>query len=294
MLSYESMNRAALGLILMSLVSGCSSKADIPEAKCLVFTTWNSHKITTWVNDEPVLVCDSVYGGYNKPFWPMLHRGLNHIHFTAERLPREKTRVLRESSDPFHVLPTDGSTTVKLIAGSMIFRPKEVKELLVWKTTRDAETSPHWSVWSDVSFRPPLDRYDDIDGIDEKVRTQIKGFLVRLKEALKSRDLAIAGLEKADFDDIAREAGIKADVSKAFANEPYYVDVAPIEKLNIIHGKKTIMAYRPDGKPIFHAGDDPDAPIEKHKLQMFYSIEMDGLYFVMEKGKLQPLGVRRY
>jgi hypothetical protein len=281
----------------LSLLIGCSSKPDIPERQCLVVTSLNNHKITTWVNDEPVLVCDNVYSGYNKPYWMMLSRGLNRIHFTAERLPEEKTKRLQEMEDPSDIGFKDGSTTVKLIKGGFL----SPKVLLTWKTAQDEEESPHWTVMSDKAYRPPLDRFDQIEEIDDPIRDQIATFLKLLKNALEAKNPFKAGLKLTCLEALMQDGGLQFEPFKIFDTDHYYVEAAPIEKLKFIHGKKTIMVYREDGRDVFFAGDESAASdridlkgLKKGEWKTYCVIEFDALYFVMYKGKLKPLWVGPY
>jgi hypothetical protein len=269
-----------------------SQKPDISEAKCRIFVGWNNHEITAWVNDEPVWVWDDICAGSNRLFYFMLHKGINYVHFTAKRLPREKTKEFAGE------LSRDGSTTVNLrfggVFGTNSGQPYSynAKEILVWKATQNSETSPRWSVSSDTSFRPSLDRYDPVTRIDGHTRSEIKEFLVRLKEALKSKDLSKVGLKESDYNDTMKELGLEdCTLTAIYASEPYYVDVAPMEKLKIIYGKKTVMVYRSDGEPISFAGGDPNSP---RKIGYSYSFRLDAMYFVLRNGKLQPLWVRKY
>ena len=166
--------------LIILLLAGCARWADIPEAQCLVYTTLNHHAITTWVNDEPILVCDNVYNGYNKPFWLALRKGENTVHFTASRLPATATPAISE------VIPgqqDDNTTVVKIIAGG-IFHPKD---LIEWKVTKDAETSPRWTVQSGTGYRPSLEQYEDVGLVNEDMLQQITAFLERFQKALQER-----------------------------------------------------------------------------------------------------------
>ena len=66
--------------------------------------------------------------------------------------------------------------------------------------------------------------------------------------------------------------------------------VSPINELRIIHGKKTIMVYRPDGEPVYKAGPAPGKSTQGFN---FY-IMGDALYFVKKNGRLEPLWVKLY
>jgi hypothetical protein len=294
----ESMKEKMVPFVLAMLMSGflpqggecrdaSSQKPDISEVKCRIFVKSNNHKIIAWVNDEPVWVWDNVSAGSSQMFWSMLHKGINYVHFTAERFPREKTKDFASQ------LPNDGSTTIKL-RSDVLGKPYPInaKDILVWRATKNSETSPHWSVHSDTSFRPPLDRYDSVTRIDERIRSQIKESLVRFKEALKAKDLSRVGLKESNFNEIMNELGLEGcTLAAIYASEPYYVDVAPLEKLRIIHGKKTVMVYHSDGEPIYFAGRDPSLP---SKFGWSYSLKSSVMYFVLRNGKLQPLWACKY
>ncbi|MFC1498890.1 hypothetical protein ACFLS1_10540 [Verrucomicrobiota bacterium] len=275
----------ALLLIAITLV-GCGRKPDIPETKCLVFTTMNNHRVTTWVNDEPVLVCDNVWNGYNKPFWLTLRKGQNKVHFTVDRLPSEITKVIGEH-DPSN--PNDGSTTVKIIKGG-IFSPED---MIVWKTKADSEKSPYWTVHSDTAWRPSLEPYDPITAINDGTKKEIQDCLNKIQKGLDSKDLSAIGFIESDVEFLMQEIGITCSVEKdIFGLKEYEAVVSPLTELNIVSGKKTIMVYRPDGEAVFYAGLPEVAERESGK--MYYHISGDALYFVKEDGKLKPLWIKEY
>jgi hypothetical protein len=280
------MKTAAAFLVLMVVCAGCSRQPDIPEAKCLVFTNHNNHSITTWVNDEPVQVCDEVYNGYNKPFWPTLRKGENTVHFTASRLPASETKVIAELAPG---QANDGTTVVKIIAGS-IFSPKD---LIVWNVTEDTQTSPRWTVRSSKGYRPSLEQYEDVGPVDEEMRTQIAAFLERLRKALDQKDIASVGLQVSDIEFLMKEIGASVSVEEdVFGEEHYCFRVSSMSDLKVVSGRKTVMAYRPDGESVFFAGRSPDAPQESGK--MYFCLSADALYFVQNNSKLEPLWVKDY
>jgi hypothetical protein len=281
------MKNLATYVSLVTLCVGCSRRPDIPEAKCLVFTTLNNHRITTWVNDEPVLVCGSVYNGYNKPFWVTLGKGWNTVYFTAERLPSELTGVIAQQSPDGR---NDGTTTVRIIKGG-IFSPQD---LLVWQATEDEQTSPRWTVSSDKGYRPPLEAFEDIGTVDEDARKQVAAFLRRLVAALEGKDPAAVGWRETDMEFLMKEAGMTGfGVRDIFNQEHYGVTVSAMDDLKIIHGRKTIMAYRRDGGEVFFAGRSRTAPKETGT-GCYYSLGWDALYFVKRNGRLEPLWVKDY
>ena len=157
------MKKTLASLVVAVVVLGCGKKPDIPETRSSVLTTMNNHRVTTWVNDEPVLVCDNVWNAYNKPFWLTLRKGQNKVHFTAERLSSNLTKVIGEY-DPNN--SNDGSTTVKIIKGSIF----SSEDMVVWKATADSEESPRWTVNSDTPWRPSLESYETITGIDHDTK----------------------------------------------------------------------------------------------------------------------------
>jgi len=280
------MKKTFLFFFIIILVSGCKSKPDIPTAECLVFTTLNNHKVTTWVNDEPVLVCDNVWNGYNKAFWLTLRKGINKVYFTAERLPDEITKVIDEYTPD---TPNDGSTIVKIIKGDIFTS----EDMIVWKATSDFHTSPVWSINSDIAWRPSLKPYDTIRKVDRETESQLREFLKTLKKSLESKKMAGIGFNESDFEFLSKELGLQCSVQNDIFNVEYYeVTVSPIEELKIVKGKKTIMLYRPDGEPVFYAGISRSAPRENEK--MYYHFSGDALYFVKSKGKLEPLWVKKY
>ena len=266
-------------LVAFAAIIGCSSNSDNSASKYGVFTTLNNHRITTWVNDEPVLVCDNVWNGYNKPLWHVFRKGENAVHFTAERLPKDVTEVIREND------PADpGHTVVKIGTGS----PFSPKVIATWTTREDRETSPTWPLRSNVSFRPALDAYDSIQSIDQATKEQISQFLTQLQKALDAKDVSSLGLTTADFSALIAEVGMKGSLERdVFGAEPDAARVSKWDELDMIHGKKTIMVYRPDGEQVFVAGIAPDAPRENGKL--YLSLSSDALYFVKQDGKLKPL-----
>jgi len=284
--SQEGIKIKAFTFLLITVVlAGCAKKPDIPEAKCLVFTTMNNHRVTTWVNDEPVLVCDNVWNGYNKAFWLTLRKGQNKVHFTVDRLSPDVT-VIGER-DPTN--PNDGSTTVKIIKGG-IFSPED---MIVWKATADSEESPRWTVYSDTAWRPSLESYDAITGIDDDTKEEIQDWLNKVQKGLDAKDLSAIGFDESDVEFLMEQSGITCSVEKdIFGLEQYKAVVSPLTELDILFGKKTIMVYRPDGEPLFHAGLPEDAERERGK--MYYNISCDALYFVREDGKLKPLWIKEY
>lgn len=279
--------RKALACLLVAVVLvGCGKKPDIPDAKCLVFTTMNNHKVTTWVNDEPVLVCDNVWSGYNKPFWTTLRKGQNTVHFTVDRLSPDVTKVIGEH-DPDN--PNDGSTTVKIIKGG-VFSPEDI---ITWKATADSEESPRWTVHSETAWRPSLESYDAIAGIDDDTKKEIQYWLSKIQEGLDAKDLSAIGLDASDVEFLMKEIGVTCSVEKdIFGLKQYVAVVSPLAELDIVFGKKTIMVYRPDGEPVYYAGLPDDAEMERGK--MYYHLSGDALYFVREGGKLKPLWVKAY
>jgi hypothetical protein len=285
--SQEKIMRNVFTLLLTATVFlSCGRTPDIPETKCLVFTTMNNHKITTWVNDEPVLVCDNVWSGYNKPFWLTLHKGQNKIHFTANRLPPEVTNVIGEH-DPNN--PNDGSTTVKIIKGG-IFSPED---MIVWKTTADSDESPRWTVHSDTAWRPSLEPYEPITKITDDTRKKVQTWLDKIQKRLDSKDLSAIGFDESDVEFLMEEIGIACSVKKdIFGLKEYEAVVSPLAEVSLVSGKKTIMVYRPDGEPLFYAGLPEDAERENGK--MYYHIAGDALYYVKEDGKLKPLWIKEY
>jgi hypothetical protein len=134
---------------------------------------------------------------------------IDYVHFTAERLPKEKTKAF------VGILPNDGSTTVKLCSGGTLLKDDvktslmKTKDILDWRATKNSEISPRWSVYSDASFRPSLDRYDPVTGIDKQMRSQIYEFLARFKEALKSKNLSKVGIEESDYSEWMKELGME-------------------------------------------------------------------------------------
>jgi hypothetical protein len=252
----------------------------------------NNHRITTWVNDEPVLVCDNVYNGYNQPFWPTLRKGWNTVHFTAERLPEGLTNVIAEHSADRR---NDGTTAVKFVKGNIL---SGMSDILVWNVTDDSQTSPRWTVRSDTAYRPSLDSFEDVGEINDDMREQIAAFLVRLKKALDGKDIEATGWRVSDIDFLAEKGGSgHFDLAEVFWQEYYAVIVSPIDKLKFLAGTKTVMVYRPDGEKVFFAGRSPDAPEEPMEPGKWYHSAYIGLkeiYFVSRNGKLEPLWVKDY
>ncbi|MDD5009001.1 MAG: hypothetical protein PHC68_11470 [Syntrophorhabdaceae bacterium] len=306
------MKYLVLIVALVLVLSGFSGKPDISDPSwTFVITYYNNHKITTWINDEPVLVADMVWNGYNAVFWPFLKKGENTIYLTAEKLPPEKTKEATEfySSVQYPVDENgkeiefehpygyderkfkDGTTTVKLIEGNF-FIPKETKEIKVWKVTQDKQESPRWVVLSKIEHRPSLDTYEDIKTIDPETKKQIEGYLKILQKALDSKDLKIAGMRESDIEEFLKKiTGEKISVSKdIFSIKPYKAVVSPMSELEMIHGKKTIMVYRPDGEDLYSAGLAPGTPQEDGK--KYYYLSGQALYFVKDKGILKPIWIK--
>ena len=288
-------------LLLLAVVTmaGCSkepgrSDSEVAEPFCLVFTSYNNHKVITWVNDEPALVCDDVWTGYNKPPWLTFQKGSNRIHFTAKRLPKEVTAVFDNVSgvlteDGVSKFMNDGTTTVKIIKGP-VFQPED---LFTWKATKDSETSPTWTVNCTTYFRPGLEEFDNIETVDEKTKQQIADFLAKLRQALETKDVSSVGLRESDVKSIARAVGMPfSGFDAVFGMDHYEATVCPIDKLKIIHGKKTILVYCPNGDPIYRASRSADTPMENGK--MYPMLASDVLYFVKKHGKLEPLWPKMY
>lgn len=225
------MKKLCIFILLAFFCTAYSCKPNIQEG--LVFTTMNNHKVTTWVNNEPVLVCDNIYDRYNMPFWGGLQKGKNQIHFTAQRLPDEITQILDEYDNP-----NGGNTTVKIIKGS-IFSPKDIKNIVVWTVTEDSQISPRWTVRSKTGWRPSLEPFEDIETIDDSMKIQIEEFLKALQQALDSKDLSAIGYQESDWERGMKEMGPTISLSKnVFGVEQYEANVSPMDELNMIHGKK--------------------------------------------------------
>ncbi|MCX6880423.1 MAG: hypothetical protein NTW21_42450 [Verrucomicrobia bacterium] len=274
--------------LLTLLMAGCKRKADIAPGNGIVFTTLNNHKVTTWVNDEPALVCSRVFYGYNKPYWLTLQAGENTIRFTAERLPGGMTDGIASRQPDGR---NDGSTMVKIISGNILSKPKDI---IRWIATADSQTSPAWTVRSDIAWRPALESYDAIDHVDDATKAQIADFLASLKTALNAKDLSPLGYQNSDFDFLMKQVGFKCAMAKdVFGAEPYQTSVSPMSELEIIHGKKTIMIYRrDDDEGVFYAGRSREAPSENGEISYF--LAPTELYFVKEKGTLKPLWIKSY
>ena len=270
------MNPTVLGLSLILLLPGASPKVNVPEAKCRVFVAWNNHKVTTWVNDEPVSAWDNVCDGSNKLFFFTLHKGVNYIHFTAERLPVEKTKEFAGD------LPSDGSTTIKLrfggIFGTNNGKPfsYNAKDLLVWKATKDAETSHHWTVYFETSFRPPLDQFDPVTEISEGTRPN-QEFSRSSEGGIEMRNLSKVGVKESDSDRRHPER----DWRKGRQTLQYlFLGAVLCGCCTDGEGwdrsrQEDSMVYRPDGKAVFFAGRDPGEPLRPaitHSSRLMQSI----------------------
>jgi len=278
--------KTLLLLVFVPLLTGCDPNVDIPETKCLVFTTMNHHSVTTWVNDEPVLVCGGMYDRYNMAFWQVLRKGVNEVHFTAQRLPAEVTDATAEH-DPAD--GSDGSTTVKIIKGTV----REHEDIIVWNVTADSQTSPRWTIHSDAGRRPSLESFDPIVSVDDETKADIRILLGRFRAALDSKNLSAVGWREADLEAGFSEAGLELSMEKdIYGAKPYTSYVLSLDELEIVHGAKTIMVYHPHDELAFFAGRCPDAPNE---LGVFYHyISGSSLFFVKNKGKLEPLWTKKY
>jgi len=82
--------KTLLLLVFVPLLTGCDPNVDIPETKCLVFTTMNHHSVTTWVNDEPLLAAKRP----NRPVADRKHPALDvGARFTGPICPMRPIRL---------------------------------------------------------------------------------------------------------------------------------------------------------------------------------------------------------
>ena len=220
----------------------------------------------------------------------MFVKGINRIHFTAER---QNAEITREIASHVPGGSNDGSTRVRIVKGS-IFKPEDMEDLLVWDVTKDAQTSPKWTVRSEVGFRPPLDAFDDISTIDEQTRHDIAKFLGELEKTLAAKDISAFGLVAEMFNDSMRQMGMTSDFVTDVLKADHYEShvITDMNDLKLIHGKKTIMVYCGDQRSLFEAGRSSDAPREDGKMYMHLS--GDSLFFVKREGKIEPLWPKKY
>lgn len=262
------MKSICVAAILVLALACSSGEASFNAQGCLVFSNQNAHEFVTWVNDEPVGVCDATYAGYNSPVWVTLRKGDNTLRFTASRLPEET-----------------GPTTISVIRGSIF---TEFDTLRSWTISEEKGTSPTWVVTSKKDIGGSLKSFEDVGAVDEATRKQVFGLLDRLYEALEKKDPRRVGLDPETLNRFMAAIGFKENyLTDIFAYEDYQVERPPAEEVRMIAGKKTILVYRQHGGPLFSAGHGPQ--YEAPDGEMVFSYGVDKVMVVKEGGKYRFL-----
>lgn len=250
-----------IAILLTLFFTGCSNE---PKAFDIGLITSNQNQRTIiWVNDEPISVIAPNSGG-TVPVVLACQKGENKFWVTTENIT--------ESPDSF--------TEVKILEGSWD-KPNEIKTHFTWESKNAKDKSPTFKYFAKTGFNKNTSEFEEINPTDNEMKVIFKEMISRIETGLNKRNLELCGISKDRTNELMKLAfDVPNFEEQVFRSDSYEVSkTSSIEDLEFVRGKKTILAYNPNGENIFKAG-----PVPKSDGKMRHSFVLRILVIAKENG----------